>query len=113
MANEKRLDLIDRKELAEKIYAIHYYIHGMRNGKTILKEFAEKYQNDVLRTICKAPTVDAVEVVHGHWYKAPHHPYRCSCCGEMALLDMYGESHVRSNYCPNCGAKMDGGNEDG
>ena len=48
------------------------------------------------------------EVVHGHWYKAPHHPYRCSCCGEMALLDMYGESHERSNYCPNCGAKMDG-----
>ena len=55
-----------------------------------------------------APTVDAVEVVHGHWYKAPHHPYRCSYCGEMALLDMYGESHERSNYCPNCGAKMDG-----
>ena len=56
----------------------------------------------------RCPTVDTVEVVHGHWYKAPHHPYRCSCCGEMALLDMYGESHVRSNYCPNCGAKMDG-----
>ena len=59
--SERRL--IDAKELAEKIYAIHYNIYGMRNGKTILKEFAEKYQNDVLRTICKAPTVDAVEVV--------------------------------------------------
>ena len=60
-------------------------------------------------SLADVPAVDAMEVVHGHWYKAPHHPYRCSCCGEMALLDMYGESHCRSNYCPNCGAKMDGG----
>ena len=63
---------------------------------------------DMRSLLAQAPTVDAVEVVHGHWYKAPHHPYRCSNCGEMALLDMYGESHYRSNYCPNCGAKMDG-----
>ena len=48
------------------------------------------------------------EIAHGKWYKAPGHPYRCSNCGEIALLDMYGESHYRSNYCPNCGAKMDG-----
>ena len=61
----------------------------------------------VLELIEEAHTVDAVKV-HGHWYKAPHHPYRCSNCGEEALLDMYGESHYRSNYCPNCGAKMDG-----
>ena len=67
---------------------------------------------EIDEVIANAPTVDAVEVVHGHWYKAPHHPYRCSNCGEMALLDMYGESHYRSNFCPNCGAKMDGGNED-
>ena len=67
---------------------------------------------NVLAVIASQETVDAVEVVHGHWYKAPHHPYRCSYCGEMALLDMYGESHYRSNYCPNCGAKMDGGNDD-
>ena len=58
--------------------------------------------------IDSVPGVDAVPVVYGYWYKAPHHPYRCSNCGEMALLDMYGESHYRSNYCPNCGAKMDG-----
>ena len=57
--------------------------------------------------IDEIPGVDAVPVVYGCWYKAPHHPYRCSNCGEMALLDMYGESHYRSNYCPNCGAKMD------
>ena len=61
MENEKRL--IDAIKLAEKINEIHYYVYGMRNGKKILKEFAEKFQTDVLLTICEAPTVDAVEVV--------------------------------------------------
>lgn len=50
-------------------------------------------------------TVDAVEVVHGHWvggytgtkYVIP----KCSQCG-------YGNGAVgTANYCPNCGAKMD------
>ena len=65
MNNEMRL--IDAIKLAEKINEIHYYVYGMRNGKKILKEFAEKFQTDVLLTICEAPTVDAVEVVHGRW----------------------------------------------
>ena len=32
--------------------------------------------------------------------------YKCSVCG-------YSNGRKQSNYCPNCGAKMDGGNEDG
>ena len=55
------------------------------------------------------PTVDAVEVVHGRWdavfeYEDFQHAY-CSACGKR--------SEYMTNYCPNCGAKMDGGNEDG
>ena len=53
------------------------------------------------------PTVDAVQVVHGHWIDetfAPwglvHHPYKCDQCGD--------HSEAPSNYCPNCGAIMDG-----
>ena len=94
MANEQRL--ID----ANALKGDFMFLRKMWSG------------TEIMAMIDDAPTVDAVEVVHGHWYKAPHHPYRCSNCGEMALLDMYGESHYRSNYCPNCGAKMDGGNED-
>ncbi len=56
-------------------------------------------------------TVDAVEVVHGRWIwtvtgeEDYEQYYRCSKCNDH----MYSEY----NYCPNCGAKMDGGNEDG
>ena len=68
-----------------------------------------------------APAVDAVPVVHGQWIDngmCDHKParfrnpdkwtiYKCSECG-------YSNGRRKNaNYCPNCGAKMDGGNEDG
>jgi hypothetical protein len=62
--------------------------------------------------IVDAPTIDAVEVVHGRWKfnrgAAPNEKsYFCSVCTD-------GESdYGNDNYCHNCGAKMDGGNEDG
>lgn len=49
---------------------------------------------------------------HGRWEKIAHYPYYCSCCGEIAPLDCEGESHYKSNFCPNCGADMRG-EEDG
>ena len=53
-------------------------------------------------------TVDAVEVVHGHW-KYGTRAAVCSECGfERSLDDNFGAAIA----CPNCGAKMDGGNED-
>lgn len=58
----------------------------------------------------EVPTVDAVEVVHGRWIEKPYllgTTRYCSICGQN-----YGMPHGVFNYCPNCGAKMDGGNED-
>ena len=50
----------------------------------------------------KAPTIDAVPVVHGRWvFDRPNH-YKCSVCSAM------WSGIVRfMNYCPKCGAKMD------
>ena len=48
-------------------------------------------------------TIDAAPVVHGRWITVSHYPYpdgaRCSVCGKET---------TENNYCPNCGAKMDG-----
>ena len=58
--------------------------------------------------IVDAPTVDAVEVVHGRWVAVPSSDmmtgkaYKCSECGKMR----YGS--FMPNYCQICGAKMDG-----
>lgn len=52
-----------------------------------------------IETINSAPTIDAVEVKHGHWIDCDG--YReCSRCGWL-------HAHNRLNYCPICGAKMD------
>ena len=66
------------------------------------------------------PAVDAVSVVHGRWYKPigvamppEHHGrHRCSVCDEMAFFKRPGREGL-SNYCPNCGAKMDWEDVDG
>lgn len=59
-----------------------------------------------------APTIDAEPVRHGHWINAGHdewsHYRKCSVCGKL-IVNM-----SKTNYCPDCGAKMDGkenGNE--
>lgn len=52
-----------------------------------------------------APTVDAVPVVHGHRVDDGGVYARCSQCD--------GVLPICANYCPNCGAKMDGKRKDG
>ena len=97
MGNKKRL--IDALSLVIKLAKVVGLM--VRNGKPQ----AEIYKK-VLECIADAPTVDAVEVVHGRWKEGyVIHKYGCSCCGVR--------QDVISAYCPNCGAKMDGGNEDG
>ena len=66
------------------------------------------------------PGVDAVEVVHGRWNNLGGHSkmdLRCSVCNKRASNFVGGYEDWwdlwMPNYCPNCGAKMDGGNEDG
>ena len=62
-----------------------------------------------------APTVDAVEVVHGRWELHGNDDdcgcsYFCSNCHESCDEDwfyVHGE-YRHLNYCQNCGAKMDG-----
>ena len=58
--------------------------------------------------VSKAPAADVAPVVHGRWIydKKAQRPY-CSVCKEY----FYGATNSPMSYCSNCGAKMDGGNE--
>lgn len=60
-----------------------------------------------LAAVDRCAIVDAVEVVHGRWIKRTSYPikYVCSECGHL--------KEFAKPYCELCGAKMDGGNEDG
>ena len=78
----------------------------------ILEEITEKdesmyfHLDEITQEIFDTPTVDAVEVVHGRWIwhnKRELFEFKYEC---------HDGSDLESNYCPNCGAKMDGdGNE--
>lgn len=62
------------------------------------------------------PTADVVPVVHGRWDDSGRYTFpsgnaavRCTNCG-CALTE--SEYHLNNwNYCPVCGAKMDGGTD--
>ena len=62
--------------------------------------------------IIEAPTVDAVEVVHGRWVSSWCGFDCCSECRKVYadgyLTAMGIKPRTQFNYCPNCGAKMDG-----
>ena len=57
-------------------------------------------------------TVDAVEVVHGRWESDKADIlFHCSVCETQISTD-WDYDDLQWNYCPNCGAKMDGDGND-
>lgn len=91
MADEKRL--IDANLLVRDINADPYRTESEKSYDRCL--------------VHRQPTADAVEVVHGEWIDGrPWVNSRwkvCSVCHNTAPEPQGGY-----NYCPNCGAKMDG-----
>lgn len=61
------------------------------------------------QALASVPAADVVPVVHG-WWDANE---ICSLCGEKSTegLDATIWNYWLPNYCPNCGAKMDGGED--
>ena len=53
------------------------------------------------------PAADVELVRHGRWEWDTEDIYRCSNCAEKShVKEVMG--HPEWDYCPNCGAKMDG-----
>ena len=76
---------------------------------------ADRVSNDPVVIAAKcAPTIDAEPVRHGEWILNPCNLYNdatwvCSVCGnEWVLIDGTPLDN-QMNYCPKCGARMDGG----
>ena len=70
---------------------------------------------ECLRDVCYGvediPAADVVEVKHGRWLTTdayPHHLY-CSVCYKTYAKNAkwVNELDLPTNYCPNCGARMD------
>lgn len=65
--------------------------------------------NTCLKSVLQQPTADYAEVKHGYWIYhfddlfPSESTQECSVCHEEEGMTICNE-----NYCPNCGAKMDG-----
>lgn len=59
------------------------------------------------------PTIEAMPVVHGEWRRTGQsfinpNKFRNYCCSECG----YEAEKIKYNYCPNCGALLDGERKD-
>lgn len=76
------------------------------NKRVAPTSWADAYE-DVISELECAPTIEAEPVRHGHWISLEPEIglFACSEC-EYKIL------RTECNYCPNCGAKMDGDKND-
>ena len=75
--------------------------------------FSQAFTHKVvsIEDIKKAPTIEAEPVKHGRWVKDGDFLICLECESEINIKNSLGvENH--KNYCPNCGAKMDGGGDE-
>lgn len=89
--------LIDANALTDKCRQICADEWNKRAAPCCWSDAYEGFIEDIE----EAPTVDAVEVVHGRWMHHGNGIAYCSNCEVDAVEDA-------TNFCPNCGAKMDG-----
>ena len=67
--------------------------------------------------LLRQPTSDVAEVVHGQWLRADDDwnsltTIQCSLCSEEWCFETDDDvSLLNYKYCPNCGAKMDRGED--
>ena len=102
-------EYIEREALITKFKKMELGEHGL-----VERLFAD----GVYAVIAAFPAADVAPVVHARWIHSRYEDcseqfeiVKCSQCNHEAYalaLYVYG-----GNYCPNCGAKMDGERKDG
>ena len=88
--------------------AVEKFIEDGLNNQDVAKRFGHD-AIEIMAEVHYMPAADVAPVVHGRWVCVnkidPISGYRCSKCRRRVGFDL-------TPYCPNCGAKMDGGDND-
>ena len=96
---------IDRDALVEWLKRIP--LKDLSDGLGLCRVIMEDDFEKAIKKMPKGIIVDAAPIQHGRWIEQEKYTfgtmYDCSICGDRILDN--GHSW---NYCPNCGARMDG-----
>ena len=88
------------------------FISGIVNDDEYGRGFMDGLER-AIRAVKATPTEDAALVVHGQWWAVSEDSWICSVCGqENRYAYCFNLNRFTDNYCPFCGAKMDGGKAD-
>lgn len=111
-------NLIDRQALLDEIWKMRMNYQMMDDTHTADKIMHGLYRAE--QAVKEVPTIDAVPVRHGEWEQVEVIDYdgismnddavRCNVCGHVEQSVYWARTYY--HYCPNCGARMDGGKDD-
>ena len=93
-------EYIEREAISEEIRK--YYYKNPPNFS--YGEGFDRGLDRAQRAILDAPAADVAPVRHGRWIASHDEFCACSIC-KYPVYAVWNQT----NYCPNCGAKMDGG----
>lgn len=114
-------EYIDRNLVLIAMNVVVEHANAIAGDSEILQKVCSILE-DCKKLVAVVSAADVAPVVHGRWipeyeikemyyspddierYKVPN-GFSCSVCTKW--------SSARTNYCPNCGARMDGGVSDG
>jgi len=83
-------------------------VDAVKRSEALVRAFGF---HNAIEAIREVPAADVTPVRRGEWVYKPAYKgasfgvYICSCCEAPFWWN-------NMNYCPNCGAKMDGGEDD-
>ena len=104
-------EYIERITASNKLYDVYEYVKRniIADGKPVDASLVKNIMLRFEKALNAVPNADVAPVQHGEWVvcgDGDNVPWMCSHCGKTTAHKykvMYGK------YCPNCGAKMDGG----
>lgn len=93
-------EYIEKKKLEQALYA----------AAVADKDKNRRVWARAIGVLHDTPAAEVAPVVHGEWNRSGP-LLECVVCGEI-YSQLGGNAGKEWNYCPKCGARMDGGAED-
>lgn len=103
--------IIVNRDVDRPYYSIEYYDTSDNQWHIGYGSYELKNVIEWLKTDFDVIEADVAPVRHGHWEQVDDTKCKCSECEIITMIAQYPIG-ADKNYCPNCGAKMDGDKND-